>query len=82
MDSVLCKLVFFSNTMLNLKKHTYSLGDWHVKDITWTDIKRSEDVLDAFRTSYVHLIYVLSPGGWALEKYAIVLDTKTKQQDR
>ena len=33
------------------------------QEVNWTYIRRSEDVLDVFLTSYVHSIYVLCPGG-------------------
>ena len=31
----------------------------HTQDVNWTYIRRSEDVLDVFWTSYVRSIYVL-----------------------
>ena len=32
-------------------------------DVIWTYIGRSEDILDAFWTSYASLIYIMCPGG-------------------
>ena len=44
------------------------------QDVNWTYIRRSEDVLDFFWTSYVRLIYVLCPGGeQTLSKVLIIL---------
>ena len=41
------------------------LSSW-TQDVNWTLMKRSEDVLYVFWTSYVRSIYVLYPGGGSL----------------
>ena len=33
-----------------------------IQDVNWTYVRRSEEVQDVFRTSYVRSIYVLCPG--------------------
>ena len=39
------------------------MSPW-AQDVNWTYIRRSEDAMDIFWTSYVRSIYVLCPGGW------------------
>ena len=36
------------------------------QDVSSTYIRRSEDVLNVFRTSYVRSVYVLFPGGYLM----------------
>ena len=47
------------------------------QNINWTYIRRSEDVLDVFRTFYVRSIYVLCPlGTWRVIREIYLYDWK------
>ena len=67
-SGVLLLRLSMDNCFRKLELCTFFITSFHfispwTQDVNWTYIRRSEDTLDVFWTSYIRLIYILCPGG-------------------